>query len=216
MWVAKFRIKHDCILGNRCEKFKITLQSSNPSLYKEKGKVISSSMHYMSGEPDKINQFVKDLSKDKKVINLERKGDMFFLLEKSEEKAVKFFNPKIIFTKPVLMDKQGYETWEIASWERKVIEEFIGKVEKHFKDYKILKLKEIKIDNIFFPRLMPNLTELQKQAIELAIQEGYYKTPRKIDLRKLAKLMSLSLSTYQQHLRTAEEKLIPNILYYSY
>jgi cell shape-determining protein MreC len=53
----------------------------------------------------------------------------------------------------------------------KVIEEFIGKVEKHFKDYKILKLKEVKIDNIFFPRLMPNLTELQKrgelQTIEL-------------------------------------------------
>jgi predicted DNA binding protein len=169
----------------------------------------------MSGESENINQFVRDLSKDKKVISVERKGDMFFLLEKSEEKAVKFFNPKIIFTKPVLMDKKGYETWEVASWERKVIEEFVDKVEKHFENYKLLKFKEVKIDNIFFPRLMPNLTELQKQAIELAIQEGYYKTPRKIDLRKLAKLMNLSLSTYQQHLRTAEEKLIPNILFYS-
>ena len=62
---------------------------------------------------------------------------------------------------------------------------------------------------------MPNLTQLQKQAIELAIQQGYYRTPRKIDLRKLARIMNLSLSTYQQHLRAAEEKLIPNILYYS-
>lgn len=215
MLIAKFIIKHDCILGNRCEKFKVILQSSNPSVYREGGKIVSSSMHYMSGESDKINEFIKDLSKDKKVISLERKGDMFFLLEKSEEKAVQFFTPKILFTKPVLMDKQGFETWEIASYERKEIETFLGKVEKHFDNYKLLKLKETKIDNVFFPRLMPNLTELQKRAIELAIQQGYYKTPREIDLRKLAKLMDLSLSTYQQHLRVAEEKLIPNILYYS-
>lgn len=215
MWIAKFRIKHDCILGNRCEKFKVILQSSNPYVWKENGKVISSSMHYMSGDSNNLNLFVKDLTKDKNVISVERKGDMLFLLERAEEKAVQFFNPKILFTKPVLMDKDGYETWEIASWQRKEIENFINKVEKLFENYKLLKFIETKIDNIFFPRLMPNLTQLQKQAIELAIQNGYYKTPRKIDLRKLAKLMKLSLSTYQQHLRAAEEKLIPNILYYS-
>ena len=215
MWLAKFKIKHDCILGNRCEKFKIILQGSNPSVYKEKGKNISSSMHYMSGNSKNMDAFIKDLSKDEKVIKLERKGYMFFLLEKAEEKAIQFYTPKIIFTKPVLMDTEGYETWELASWERKELEQFIDKVEKHFENYKLMKFVEIKIDNVFFPRLMPNLTQLQKRAIELAIQNGYYKTPRKIDLRKLAKLMNLSLSTYQQHLRSAEEKLIPNILYYS-
>ena len=215
MWIAKFIIKHDCILGNRCEKFKVILQSSNPNVYREKGKIVSSSMHYMSGEPENINAFVNDLAKDKKVIKVERKGDMLFLLEKAEEKAVQFYTPKIIFTKPVLMDSKGYETWEIASWERKELENFIEKIEKHFDNYKLLKIKEVKIDNIFFPRLMPNLTELQRRAIELAIEKGYYKTPRKIDLRKLARIMDISLSTYQQHLRAAEEKLIPNILSYS-
>ena len=216
MWISKFIIKHDCILGNRCEKFKVTLQSSNPQIYKENGKIISSSMHYMSGEPEKMNQFVRDLSKDKKIISLERKDSMFFLLEKAEEKAVQFVTPKVLFTKPVVMDNNGYETWEIASWERKEIEKFITKVEKHFSNYKLLKFKEIKIDNVFFPRLMPNLTEKQKQAVDLAIQHGYYKSPRQIDLRKLAKLMTLSLATYQQHLRAAEEKLIPNLLYYTF
>lgn len=215
MWIAKFIIKHDCILGNRCEKFKVTLQGSNPSVYKEKGKIVSSSMHYMSGEAENIDRFVEDLSKDKKVIKVERKGDMFFLLEKSENKAAQFYNPKILFTRPVVIGRDGYEHWEIASYEKKEIGNFLGKVERKFKNYKLLKLKETKIDNIFFPRLMPNLTDLQKRAIELAIQNGYYKTPRKIDLRSLARLMNISLSTYQQHLRTAEEKLIPNILYYS-
>ncbi len=58
---------------------------------------------------------------------------------------------------------------------------------------------------------MPNLTELQKQAIELAIKEGYYRVPKKTSLRKLAKMMHLSLSTYQRHLQVAESKIIPDL-----
>lgn len=215
MWIAKFIIKHDCILGNRCEKYKIVLQGSNPSVYTQKGKIVSSSMLYMSGDPTNIDEFVEDLKKDKKIIDVERKGDMLFLLEKSDDKAVKFINPKIIFTKPVIIDREGVENWEIASWEKKEIDGFLEKVEKQFEEYKLLKLKQVKIDNVFFPRLMPNLTDLQKRAVEVAIDNGYYKTPRKIDLRKLAKVMNISLATYQQHLRTAEEKLIPNLLYYT-
>ena len=168
----------------------------------------------MSGEPSQIDKFVQDLSHNKKVIGLERQKNMLFLLEKSEEKAVKFFNPKILFTKPVLIDESGYETWEVASWEREVLEKFLKEVEKNFKCYKLLKIKEVKVSDVFFPRLMPELTSLQKKAIDLAIQKGYYKIPRQTDLRNLAKIMGLSLSTYQQHLRVAEEKLIPNLLNY--
>ena len=49
----------------------------------------------------------------------------------------------------------------------------------------------------------------QKQAIELAIKNGYYNVPRKTSVEKLAKLSKLSFSTFQVHLRKAEEKLIP-------
>jgi len=185
-------------------------------VYREKGKVVSSSMHYMFGEQKDIDAFIKDLSKDKKVLNIERKGNMFFLLEESEEKVVQFFNPKIIFVKPVVQDIEGYETWEIASWERSVIERFVKSAKKVIADFKLLKFVDVKIDNIFFPRLMPNLTDKQKHAIELAISKGYYKSIRKTNLRALAKEMGISLSTFEQHLRAAEEKLIPNILTYSY
>ncbi|OGJ20735.1 hypothetical protein A3K73_03760 [Candidatus Pacearchaeota archaeon RBG_13_36_9] len=214
MWVAKFRIKHDCILGNRCEKFNITLQGTAHSVFKEKGKIVTLSMIYMSGDPKNLDNFVKDLSKDKQVVKVERRGSIFLLLEKANKKAVKFYTPKIIFIRPVIMDTRGYETWEIGSWERREVEDFINNVEKTMENFKLLKFKEIGIDNIYFPKLMPDLTGKQKEAIELAIQNGYYKSVRKTNLRKLAKLMNLSLSTYNQHLRAAEEKLIPNLLSY--
>jgi predicted DNA binding protein len=43
----------------------------------------------------------------------------------------------------------------------------------------------------------------------LAIKNGYYSSPRKINVKELAKISKLSFSTFQVHLRKAEEKLIP-------
>jgi predicted DNA binding protein len=215
MWVAKFVYSHDCILGNRCKKFKVDMQGIAFSVFKEKGRTLTSSMAYVSGEPEKVNQFINDLKKDKNVIRLERKGNSFLLHEKAEEKGVAYHNPKLIFIKPTLIDKNGLEHWEIASWEKSEVIKFIENIRKTMDNFKLLKFINIPLDNIFFPRLMPNLTEKQKQAIELAISEGYYISPRQTDLRKLAKLMKISLSTYEQHLRAAEEKLIPNLLYYT-
>lgn len=214
MWIAKFVIKHDCILGNRCERFKVTLQSVNFSVFKKSNSWVTSSMHCMSGNPNNIDLFVRDLGKDRDVLKLERKGNIFFLLEKAKDKAVQFHNPKIIFVKPVLIDDKGYETWEVGSWDKQELLCFTNHVRRRFKDFRVVKLVSVKMDNVFFPRLIPNLTQKQRHAIESAISNGYYQTPRKVGLRKLAKINGLSLSTYQQHLRAAEEKLIPNILHY--
>lgn len=215
MWIVKFAIKHDCILGNRCEKFKVALQSVNFSVFKEKGRTVTSSMHYMSGDPKNIEQFVNDLNNDKNVIKLERKKNIFLLLEKAEEKAVQFHTPKIIFIKPVLVDTKGFETWEVGSWEKEEVSKFINKTKKHIRDFKLIRFTNMKMDDVFFPKLMPDLTEKQKRALELAIENRYYDSPRKIGLRELAKLMGVSLATYQQHLIVAEGKLIPNMLAYS-
>jgi len=215
MWIAKLRYKHECILGNRCQKYGITLQSVAFSVFKEKGRFVTSSMHYMSGDQKNIEKYIKDLKKDKNVIKLERKKDMFFLLEKADNKAVKFYTPKIIFIKPVIVNKEGWETWEVGSWERKEVSKFVEEVKKQMPFFKLLKFTNVKLDNVFFPRLMPDLTEKQRTALELAIAEGYYTTPRKTNLRKLAKMMKISLSTYEQHLRVVEEKLIPNTLAFS-
>jgi hypothetical protein len=49
----------------------------------------------------------------------------------------------------------------------------------------------------------------QREAVELAIQHGYYDYPRKVEVQELAKMAKLAFSTYQAHLRKAERKLIP-------
>jgi len=58
---------------------------------------------------------------------------------------------------------------------------------------------------------LPELTQKQKRALEIAINNGYYDYPKKIKMEKLAKIMGVSYSTYQQHLKTAEGKIVPSI-----
>ena len=71
--------------------------------------------------------------------------------------------------------------------------------------------KEEKISNISFTRVLPELTKNQTKALEIAINYGYYDYPKKIKMEKLAKMMKISYSTYQAHLKKAEGKILPTI-----
>jgi len=67
------------------------------------------------------------------------------------------------------------------------------------------------IQDFFMVNVMPKITEKQRRAIDLAIKKGYYEYPRKTTLKSLAKTMNISYSTFQAHLRKAEQKLLPGL-----
>jgi len=214
MWVAKLLFRHDCILGNRCKKFNVSLQGVVFSVFKEKNRMLSSSMLYASGKEKNMRDFYKDLKKDPAVVKLDQKENMCLLIEKATSKAVQFYGPKLIFIRPVLMDSTGFEHWEIGSWEKEVVMDFVNKVEKHVPEFKLVSFRNIKMNNLYFPKLIPNLTEKQRWALELAIKEGYYKSPKKTSIRNLAKIFDCSVGNFQKHLQKAEEKVIPDTISY--
>ena len=71
------------------------------------------------------------------------------------------------------------------------------------------RIKSVKIDDIFIPHIYPKLSPKQKEAIELAVKNGYYEYPKKIDLEKLAKITNVKRQTFQENLRRAEKKIVP-------
>ena len=214
MWVAKIKLRHDCIIGNRCRRFNVMMQSLDLNEEKENSKVLTSSIHQLIGDEKDIKKFVNDLKKDKSTGYVEFNGETLFLIETSKNKPVSQFTRKMFFVKPVVIDTQGYEHWEIASHKREELTKFMSKVESLVDEFELLNLKNTPLQSVYFPKVMPQLTALQKKALEMAIKEGYYEAPKRTSLRKLAKQMGISLATYQKHLQKAESKVIPDILSY--
>jgi len=135
-----------------------------------------------------------------------------FLVESAKNKPVSEFSRKMFSVKPILIDNKGYEYWEIASYKKEELINFIKKIKPFCDSFDLLSIKNTPLKNIYFPKLMPKLTDLQKKALELAIKEGYYEAPKRTSLRKLAVLMKISLATFQKHLQKAESKVIPDTL----
>lgn len=210
MWLLKVKLKHDCTISNRCEKFLVVSYSIPLGNWKEKGFSFTSERHTLEGDPEEIKRFFRDIKKDKRVTSLEISGNTMFFIGKSKEKIPSsFYNQKMFFPKPVYVDRKGYEYWEIASYERNVLSKFLHNLEKQgYELFEVLQFKEIKLNTLYFPSISPDLTSQQKKVFDLAIQQGYYDVPKRSDLKKLSKVLGISIATCQEHLRLAESKVL--------
>ena len=214
MWLAKIKLRHDCILGNRCREFNVMLQSYDLNEEKKRNKILTSSLHQIIGDQSDINRFIHDLKKDKRTEYVEINENTLFLIDSAKNKPVSQFTRRMFFVKPVLINNKGYEHWEIASHQKEELMKFINKTRSLCDEFELQSIKDTKLRNVYFPKVLPRLTDLQKKALELAIENGYYESPKKTSLRKLTKLMKISLATYQKHLQRAESKVIPDTLSY--
>lgn len=70
-------------------------------------------------------------------------------------------------------------------------------------------ISRLSLDNTRSARVnFDNLTEKQRNTLEIALEMGYYERPRKADLTDLSDQIDISKSAVSQRLRTAEAKLI--------
>ncbi len=216
MWVAKLRIKHeDCVIGRRCKRFNVISIGVPFNSYKEGDKEYFSHFETLVGDEEKIIRFIEDLKDDPAIHDLEVQGNSIFFVNEvplQQKIPTTHYNPKIFFIKPVVVDIKGYESWEIGSWNEQILRDFIVNLQKEHFEVKILKIENEKLNHIYFPQIMPFLTKGQKRALELATQRGYYDFPRKVELKELAKEAGISLSTFREHLRRAEKRIMPDLV----
>jgi predicted DNA binding protein len=213
MWITGVKIKHECVIGNRCKQFAVTTTGTPFNVFVEKGVTYSPQVQTLHGDEKNIKEFIKDLKKDKRIKNLEVEGNTIFFTEARKEKIpASFHHIKLLFVKPVFVDKEGYEYWEVASWKKSILTDFILGMKKDISNVEVLKIEQNKLTDIYFAHLLPKLTSHQKKALELAFENGYYSWPKKTDFGKLSKLMNVSIPTYREHLKRAEEKIMPDLI----
>ncbi len=216
MWLAKFTMRHNCIVGNRCKKFSCSSSCYPLNSYSDGKYNYFFNLEKLSGKKDDIKAFVKDLKKDKDVLEVQTLGNTFFIAFREDREMsgpLQLHHQQVINLKPVHVDTEGVEHWEVGSWKKEYLMNFIAQVQAvpaYAAEFRLLRMERSSFKDVYFPHIMPLMTPSQRIALSLAKENGYYDFPRKIGLRKLAEIMGLSLSTYREHLRKAERSLLKN------
>lgn len=209
MWFAEFEFDgSQAPAGSIAKKYEITISTYPVSLTEEKNRLLIYFACNIFGSKENKIKFIKEIKKSKRVHFLEENNDFLIILFEEPKKTKPVYQHNIIHTKPILISSEGKEIWSVASKNKENLIEF-NKILRKTRNVKMLFVKNKKISNVSIAQIHPELTDKQKAAIKLAIEEGYYKIPRQIDVKDLAKKSKLAFSTYQNHLRKAESKLIP-------
>jgi len=215
MWVARIVYRHEgSVVIEYCVKYNLTILGFPMNTYIEKGKLHMTAGHLVIGEEENKQKYFSALKKEKRIKNLEIEGDLviYTLVRPAKSTHLQvYLSPEIMFLKPITVKPDGWEYLEVATWDKKHLTTFLQKVNK-FMEVKKQTITREKIGDVFIPHLMPKLTEKQKKAILIAYRNGYYMYPKQTNIERLAKIMKTSPSTFQEHLRKAEEKLLPFIL----
>ena len=209
MWVAQFRIDaSSSLLGRAAKDAGVKALGYPVSFYEKPDAIYVYVIAFLFGEDKNKKAFVDKLKNDANVINVEKNNDflIFQIIQPTESSVI--FNHKILYVKPVELYPDGTENWSIASWDKEELIYAAKFMTERFNGT-LLKINEVGITNFSMLSINPQLSAKQRSALSSAIQHGYYNHPRKISIKELAELSNLSFSTFQAHLRKAENKMVP-------
>jgi len=211
MWRLKLKLDSSKQpMGKLAIKHQVSMTGYPLSYYKDSKYLYVISAGFVFGEDKNKKMLFRELKQSKDVVNFEKSEDFAINITKQPLFTEPVYDPKIIRPSPVIINKKGFHIWDLASFDRKILEKVLKFTEQKL-GAKIMFFREEKISNISFTRLLPELTKNQKKALEIAINNGYYDYPKKIKMEKLAKQMNISYSTFQAHLKKAEGKLLPEV-----
>ena len=117
---------------------------------------------------------------------------------------------------PPTVHRHGWEHYSVIAFDEEQIRALYNDLDAD-RDIEVLSktgLERSKIsESLLAPmdQLFDGLTDRQLTAIRIALDNGYYEQPRKASIAELAGQTSVARSTFEEHLRKAENKLLVNV-----
>ncbi|WP_327054045.1 helix-turn-helix domain-containing protein [Halomicrococcus gelatinilyticus] len=132
-----------------------------------------------------------------------------------EDSIIDRFEEYNCLYQPPTVHRQGWEHYTVIAFDEDDVRKLLHDLETD-RDVEVLSKTTITEQQIPHSMLAPvdqlfeDVTERQMAALRLALESGYYEQPRKTSLRELAEMTAVARSTYEEHLRKAENKLLTN------
>lgn len=219
MWHLKYRFAHsDCIYAPKLKELGLSVQFHHLGRYEEDGKICTTALQKLSGDDDTIKAYHTYLKDHSSIERVERPTRLTLItLAKQPEKSMLYkssYNSIFIRPSPAYIEESGHEVHELACWDREPLEQHIKVLKENptTTHFDLLAFEQDDLSDIYAVSLLPNLPEKQQGAIQLAVDNGYYQTPHETTLAELSDQAGISKATFQEHLRKAEEKLLPRLV----
>ncbi|QSG08028.1 helix-turn-helix domain-containing protein [Halapricum desulfuricans] len=130
-----------------------------------------------------------------------------------EGSIVERFEEHNCLYQPPTIHRQGWEHYTVIAFDDADVRALLQDLEDD-REIEVLSKTSIEQDPVPHSMLAPvdrlfeGLTDRQLAALRLALERGYYEQPRRTSLRELAAQTDVARSTYEEHLRKAENKLL--------
>ena len=153
---------------------------------------------------DKIDGIVEEIKNHPDVCNVEvapaRKGSTLGAISTTRCATCSALNSSDCFLASSLADKEGDVEWKLITSSEKSLIDLMDKLEKRGVKAELVSKVNIDKDSL--------LTARQEQIIQVAYKRGYFDYPKRINIRELARIFGVSISTMSEILRKGEKKVI--------
>lgn len=212
-----FRITHDCPFGNISRRFPSLRMFVWCNREHEIYEVIVEKLEDYQAVLDEISKLgeVAEVSSDRNKIYIVTKP-CNCTLENSIGKNIDDFN--LLHVLPVVYE-QGWEYYRIIAFQHKDVNGLLQRFEERGFAFEIL--RKVPFNGFIASSLtltadalFSGLTEKQMDALLVAYTNGYYQFPRKADVQAISSKKRVPRTTFQEHLKKAENKIIKSIVPY--
>ena len=217
LYEVVFKVTHDCPFGNISRRFpslKIFLWCNRE--YEVIEILVDDREEYSAvmEEIVKIGGVIEE-SSDRDSVHIVTKK-CFCTTENSVSKNIDAFN--LLHVSPVVYER-GWEYYRVIAFRHKDLKNLLQRLEEM--NFTVEVLRKVPFDGFIASSLtltadalFSDLTEKQIDALLTAYSHGYYRLPRKTDVKTIARRKRVPRTTFQEHLKKAENKIVASLIPY--
>jgi predicted DNA binding protein len=176
-------------------------------------------------EPDEYSAVIGEISKIEGIV--EKSSDLqnahFFVKKcycKAEDSVTRILDEFDVLQISPIIYRHGWEYYRVVAFGHEELKALMQRFEKKGIKYEIL--RKVHFEGFIAGSLtltagalFSDLTEKQMDALLTAYRNGYYSLPRKANVQDIAFKKKVSRTTYQEHLKKAENKLVASLVPYA-
>ncbi len=203
---------HDCYCSKSTQKFpEVSLRQESPVAYLSKRPAGITYQVLWSAAADNVSRlddflgYLKRNQSTRKLVVLDRTPTKVVFFHRTLSRSSSYgsvLKNDVVYSSPIRVE-DGMEIHDIISMNPKCMHSALRELES-IGETKLMRLGDYSMKKSGF-----GLTAKQKRAMALALDNGYYEWPKKVNLDELAAMEKISRRSLQERLRRAESKVFP-------